>query len=160
MPGHFPQKRPAGVKTLQNEHNEKPTGAQSPGEIAKAFLERLDPIGTHHLCAFNLQTGIDHAKTFAPEALGEVVAGQMAVRFGARGSLVLADGNLFAVQDSSNAFVLADSRGVPGIHVLREQRPAGVTGRTGKRLIADITPNVPLRIGIDPAALPVGVDAA
>lgn len=94
------------------------------------------------------------------EAQGEAVAGQIAVRFGARGSLVLADGNLFAVQDSSNAFVLADSRGVPGIHVLREQRPAGVTGRTGKRLIADITPNVPLRIGIDPAALPLGVDAA
>ena len=94
------------------------------------------------------------------EAQVEEIGGDAAARAGARGSLVFADGNLFAAQDSSNAFVIADTGGVAGIQVLRENRPAGVTGRSGKRLITDLVPNVPVRIGIDPAVLPVDVGAA
>ncbi len=54
--------------------NSFPTAAQSPGDIAKAFLERLDPAGMHHLVAFDPQSdGPSHGKTFAPGALDDVV---------------------------------------------------------------------------------------
>ena len=73
--GRFPTKRPGpGVSTLHPDHTEKTPAAQSPGDIAKAFLEDLDPTGTHHLVAFDPQVGgPDHARTFAPEARGDVV---------------------------------------------------------------------------------------
>lgn len=93
------------------------------------------------------------------EGQAEVIGGETAARIGARGSLIFADGSLFAVPNSSSAFVIADADGVAGIQVLRENRAAGTTGRTGKRLVTDVVPNVPIRIGINPAVLPVDVNA-
>ena len=93
------------------------------------------------------------------EGQAEVIGGETAARIGARGSLIFADGSLFAVPNSSSAFVIADADGVAGIQVLRENRAAGTTGRTGKRLVTDVVPNVQIRIGINPAVLPVDVNA-
>ena len=94
------------------------------------------------------------------ELQGENVNGVYAARLGASGTLVYADGRLFASQSSSNGFILADGRGVAGVTVLRENRVAGQTGRLGTRMIADIPANTPVAIGIEPSSLPLDVTAS
>ena len=94
------------------------------------------------------------------ELQGENVNGVYAARLGASGTLVYADGRLFASQSSSNGFILADGRGVAGVTVLRENRVAGQTGRLGTRMIADVPANTPVAIGIEPSSLPLDVTAS
>lgn len=54
----------------------------------------------------------------------------------------------------NEAFALVDV-GVPGVAVLRENRPAGVTGRDGELLVRNLSAFEANRIAIDPATLPL-----
>lgn len=84
----------------------------------------------------------------------ENIEGQSGARVSARGSLILADNQLFASERTNGGILVVDAGGVEGVTVERENRPAGKTKRSGKFLLTEITPYVPTKVGLDPKTLP------
>lgn len=73
----------------------------------------------------------------------------------ATGALVWMDGDLMATRNVYDAFALVDTDGMPGVPVLRENRPVGTTNREGHLLIPDLLSWQANRLAIDTVALPV-----
>jgi len=88
------------------------------------------------------------------EARGEVVDGRAAGRLSARGSLLIADGDLFAAENLSGGFALIRSNKVAGVAVERENRSIGKTNGKGKLLLTGIAPFIPTKVGLNPDTLP------
>lgn len=88
------------------------------------------------------------------ETQAEIVGGRAAARVGASGSLLLADGQLFASRRLDNGFALVRTGKVGNIGVEQESRPAGKSSRAGYKLLTDFPAYVPTRISIDPKSLP------
>lgn len=91
------------------------------------------------------------------EAQAEIVGEVFAARMGIAGSLVMADGHVFASQRGSDTYVLADTNDVAGLEIHRENRPAGVTGNGGLLLIGDVPGYYRVKIGFEPDDVPVDV---
>ena len=81
-------------------------------------------------------------------------AGQTAYRASAQGALVLANGRMFAANTVGDSFAVVDTSGIPGIHVLQENRPAGETDASGMRLVTDLRSFEPNRLDIDARDIP------
>lgn len=88
------------------------------------------------------------------EAQAEVVEGKAAARVSAGGSLLFADGHLFASRRLDNGFALVRTGKVGGVGIEQENRPMGRTGRSGYKLLTDFPAYVPQKIAIDPKSLP------
>ena len=80
--------------------------------------------------------------------------GAFSVRGSGRGSLIVAGGGVFARPPSDSSYALVRTGRVGGITVMRENRPAGKTGRNGLLLIDDIPGYVPINYDIDADKLP------
>lgn len=89
-------------------------------------------------------------------AESEVTGGKVAARISARGGLVLAGGNLFAVKDGRSGMVLVDAGGVRGVELTRNNLPVVKSRRGGKVLVTGLASRVPMRVGIVRESLPVG----
>ena len=89
-----------------------------------------------------LDVGIDRA------------AGQTAYRASAQGAIVVADGRLFASNSIYDSFAVVDTSGIPGIHVLQENRPVGQTDGSGTRLVTDLRSFEANRLAIDARDVP------
>ncbi|MHA6332879.1 fimbria/pilus outer membrane usher protein [Qipengyuania sp. CAU 1752] len=94
------------------------------------------------------------------EAQGEVVGGSAAARIGMRGSLIAADGEIFASRGMGDTYILVDAGGVDDIVVERENRVAGRTGRGGRLLIDEVPGYNTIKVGVNPAELPPDVIAS
>lgn len=81
------------------------------------------------------------------------VSGQIAARVGARGSVVLAAGGLFAGNTINRSFAVIDA-GLPNISVTRDHRPAGRTGARGRLIVPDLRDFESNELAIDPLSLP------
>ncbi|MDE2434654.1 MAG: fimbrial biogenesis outer membrane usher protein [Sphingomonadales bacterium] len=88
------------------------------------------------------------------EAQVEEVAGDVGLRLNARGTLLVAGGNVFARNQTGGSYALVRTGRVGGVTVLRENRLAGVTTRKGLLLVENVAPQVPLTFDIDPEKLP------
>ena len=88
------------------------------------------------------------------ETQAEIVGTQVAARVGASGSLLLADGHIFASRRLDNGFALVRTGKFANVVVEQESRPAGKSGPTGHKLLTDFPAYVPTRISIDPKSLP------
>ncbi len=81
-------------------------------------------------------------------------AGQTAYRASAQGAVVAAAGRLFAANAIYDSFAVVDTSGVPGIHVLQENRPAGQTDGSGMRLVTNLRSFEANRLDIDARDVP------
>lgn len=84
----------------------------------------------------------------------EAVNGSAASRLSARGTLVVAEGQLFALKDTSGGMVLIETGGVAGLELSRDNLPVARAGPGKRVLMADLVPRTPMRIGIVPRSLP------
>ncbi len=82
-------------------------------------------------------------------------AGHTSVRGSAQGALAFADGQFFAANTIYDSFAVVDTAGIPGIHVLQENRPVGETSTSGTRLVTDLRSFEANRIDIDPRDVPM-----
>jgi outer membrane usher protein len=78
-------------------------------------------------------------------------------RLEAQGAVSFADMALFASNPVYQSFAVVDTGGVGGVHVQFENRPAGVTNRSGRVLVPDLLSWDVNRIAIDPSDIPVDV---
>jgi outer membrane usher protein len=73
------------------------------------------------------------------------------------GALVAAGNGVFASQRIDDAFAVVNA-GAPGVKVLRENQPVGVTDSRGRLLVPGLNSYQPYKISIDPLDLPVTAD--
>ncbi|HJW42558.1 MAG TPA: fimbria/pilus outer membrane usher protein [Rhizomicrobium sp.] len=73
------------------------------------------------------------------------------------GALVAGDGGLFTAQRIDDAFAIVNA-GAPGVTVLRENQPVGVTDSNGRFLVTGLNSYQENRISIDAADLPLDAD--
>ena len=88
------------------------------------------------------------------QADAEVNAGRLAARINARGTLVMAGGQVFARNQTGGAYALVSTGRVGGVTVTRENAPAGVTNRNGMLLVENVTALVPVQFDVDADTLP------
>jgi outer membrane usher protein len=84
----------------------------------------------------------------------ERIGAQTDGRADLQGSLVLADGGLFAANQVSDSYAIVDTQGQAGLKVLLENRAVGVTNAAGRLLVPDLRGWDTNHISIDPTALP------
>jgi outer membrane usher protein FimD/PapC len=84
----------------------------------------------------------------------ELVTGRPAVRGNARGSLLLAGGQVYARNRSQTGFALVQAGTVEGVPITLENRFVGKTNAKGRLLVQDIAPRLPVRIDVDDKQLP------
>jgi len=95
---------------------------------------------------------------------GRVTAGvsematEHAVQAGASGSLVLADGHPFAGDQVNDSFAIVSTGGIPGVPVLYENRPVGVTDSSGHLMVPSLLSYQNNRVAVDVSRLPPDVD--
>lgn len=73
------------------------------------------------------------------------------------GSVVLMDGDAFAANRISDAFVLVSTDGMEGIMVRQENQPVGTTDRNGHLLLPWVNAYYGAKFAIDPLGLPANV---
>jgi outer membrane usher protein len=73
------------------------------------------------------------------------------------GALVAAGSGLFASERIDDAFVVVNA-GAPGVKVMRDNQPVGVTDSKGRLLVTGVNSYQPHKISIDPLDLPVTAD--
>jgi outer membrane usher protein len=73
------------------------------------------------------------------------------------GALVAAGNGVFASQRIDDAFAVVNA-GAPGVKVLRENQPVGVTDSSGRLLVPGLNSYQPYKISIDPLDLPITAD--
>lgn len=76
------------------------------------------------------------------------------------GALVLMDGHLFTARRIDDAFALVSTDGTPGVPVLLENRPNGVTDERGLLLVSRLNAYQDNRLAIDPLDLPADARVA
>ncbi|ANY19002.1 Fimbrial Usher protein [Tsuneonella dongtanensis] len=84
----------------------------------------------------------------------EWVSGRPAVRANARGSLLLAGGQIYARNRSQTGFALVQTGTVADVPITLENRFVGKTNAKGRLLVQDIAPRLPVRIDVDDKQLP------
>lgn len=84
----------------------------------------------------------------------ERVNGNFGFRGNARGTLIAAGGGVFARNQTGGSYALVRTGKVGGITIMRENRPAGVTGRSGLLLVENIPAQVPIGFDVDADKLP------
>jgi outer membrane usher protein len=72
------------------------------------------------------------------------------------GSLVMADGSIFAANSINDSFAVVDA-GAPDVDVLFENRPVGKTGKNGKLLVTKLRSHEKNRLDIKADSLPADV---
>jgi outer membrane usher protein len=80
---------------------------------------------------------------------------QTTFRTEAQGAFSFVDGSLFASNTINDSFAIVDTNGMPGVHVLEENRPIGITGSDGKLLVPDLRSFDTNHLAIDPTDVPV-----
>ncbi len=75
----------------------------------------------------------------------------------AQGSVVIAGGGVFLSDRIEDSFAVVNA-GAPGIAVQFENRPVGMTGRSGRLLVPGLRSYQRNVVSIDPAALPLDAD--
>lgn len=90
--------------------------------------------------------GIDHS------------SGRLASRAGARGSLVMAGGDIFASDRVDDSFAIVSTGDVAGVPVLYENRPVGRTNSRGKLLLPSLRSFQDNRLTVDPTFLPPDIE--
>ncbi len=88
------------------------------------------------------------------EGQTEHVARNFGFRANARGSVLIAGGGVFARNQTGGSYALVRTGSIPGVTVMRENRPAGVTSRGGLLLVENIPAQVPISFDVDPDKLP------
>jgi len=83
------------------------------------------------------------------------IGGEMNYRGGARGSLVMTDGSVFAANFIQDSFAVVDTGGASHVHVLQENRDVGRTDSNGLLLVPDLRSYNVNHISIDPKDLPL-----
>ncbi len=88
---------------------------------------------------------------------GEVerVRGAFAARASARGTLILAGGAAFARNRTGGTYALVRTGRVGAVPIMRENRPAGLTGANGLLLVENIPPQVAIGFDVDADKLPL-----
>lgn len=81
--------------------------------------------------------------------------GDIAARAGAQGTLIIAENTVYARNQTGGAYALVRTGTVEGVTVTRENRVAGVTDGSGRLLVENVTPLVPMQFDVDPDLLPV-----
>lgn len=89
------------------------------------------------------------------EGRAEHVAGETAGSVGAQGSLVFAEGSLFAANRTGEAFALVRTGETADISILRDNRHVGTSNKAGVLLVTDLPAYVPVKIGLDAQTAPV-----
>ena len=85
-------------------------------------------------------------------------AGQTALRAGASGALVLADGHGFASRRIDNSFAVVETPGLPDLSVGLRGMPQARTGADGVALINNLLPYQANPLRLDPRELPVSAE--
>jgi outer membrane usher protein len=88
------------------------------------------------------------------EGQAEYVAGTVGLRANARGSVLIAGGGVFARNQTGGSYALVRTGTIPGVTIMRENRPAGVTSRGGLLLVENIPAQVPISFDVDADKLP------
>jgi outer membrane usher protein len=84
-------------------------------------------------------------------------SGETTGRLDVQGAVSLLDGRLFASNPIYGSFAVVDAGGVAGVPVLYENRDAGRTDASGRRLVPDLRSFDVNRLSIDPTGLPPDV---
>ena len=87
----------------------------------------------------------------------ETVNGQFAARANLRGSLIMADGALFAANTISGAVAIVKTGDIAHLSVERDNRRVGATGVGGRLVINDVPARVRTKIALDMTTAPSGV---
>ncbi|MFZ2650672.1 MAG: fimbria/pilus outer membrane usher protein, partial [Burkholderiaceae bacterium] len=85
-------------------------------------------------------------------------AGQSALRVGASGALVLADGHWFASRRIDNSFAVVEARGLADLSVGLRGTPQVHTGADGVALVNHLLPYQANPIRLDPRELPLSAE--
>jgi outer membrane usher protein len=144
--------------------NAQATGSRQNGQTqANAGLYRMDALPGDIGYAVSAGTGaVDQGSALVAyrgdwgrvEAQAEFVGNAAAARVGASGSLLLAEGKIFAARRLDNGFAIVRTGKVGDIAIQQENRAAGRTNKSGFKLLTEFPAYVPTKISIDPKSLP------
>ena len=84
----------------------------------------------------------------------DYIDGDIAARAGAQGTLIIAGSTVYARNQTGGAYALVRTGSVEGVTITHENRVAGVTDGSGRLLVENVTPLVPMQFDIDPDLLP------
>lgn len=99
-------------------------------------------------------SAIWRARPFAVEGQLEEVNGAFAGRANARGTLIVADGTVYARSQTGGSFALVRSGTVGDVAIKLENRVVGKTNRRGRLLVQNLIPQVPMQLDVDTEQLP------
>lgn len=85
----------------------------------------------------------------------EYSRGHAALRTNARGTVIVAGGEVFARSQAGGAYALVSTGRVAGVGVTRENALAGKTNRAGILLVENVTPLVPIQFDVEAETLPI-----
>lgn len=129
--------------------------------IGRASVERPTPFGGGYGWRVATQEGrtplrqaeLRHAGVAAEMEVGvQAVGTDTAARARVSGAVVALDG--LHARRSIPGSVASVHVGLPGVQVMHENRPAGVTGESGRLLITGLQPHEANRISVNPVDLP------
>ena len=83
------------------------------------------------------------------------LASDTTVRLEAQGAVSYIDKQIFPTNTVTDSFAVVDTKGVSGVHVLTENRPAGVTDDNGQLLVPNMLAWQNNHLAIDPGDVPV-----
>ncbi|WP_233800582.1 fimbria/pilus outer membrane usher protein [Paraburkholderia sp. HP33-1] len=86
---------------------------------------------------------------------GDRLDNETTFRLEAQGAVSFVDNRLFPTNTVNNSFAVVNTSGVGGVHVLYENRPAGVTDAHGQLLVPDLLPWIDNHLAIDPGDVPI-----
>ena len=94
------------------------------------------------------------ARALALEGQLEEVNGDFAGRANARGTLIVADGTVYARGQTGGSFALVRSGKVADVAIKLENRVVGKTNSRGRLLVQNLLPLVPMHLDVDTEQLP------
>lgn len=94
------------------------------------------------------------APSMALEAQVEQVNGDFASRTNARGTLIVADGTVYARNQNGGSYALVRSGKVKDVAIKLENRVVGKTNSRGRLLVQNLAPLIPMHVDVDTEQLP------
>lgn len=147
---------PHHVGAYANVENDRPSAGvsysrvdQSEGDIGYRLSTNVAP-NYQRIAGSALWRG----RALALEGQVEEVNGVFAGRANARGTLIVADGTVYARGQTGGSFALVRSGKVTDVAIKLENRVVGKTNGRGRLLIQNLIPQVPMHVDVDTEQLP------
>jgi outer membrane usher protein len=155
---------PLGRRTSVNASGVYQSGSPAGGQV-QAQRTAAD-VGDWGYLAYASAGAVDHqfGQLQYKSSWGLFTAGvdhlgnETTARLESQGAINFVNNRFFPTNTVTNSFAVVDTNGVGGVHVLYENRPAGVTNASGQLLVPDLLPWYDNNLAIAPGDVPVDAE--